>query len=91
MEFDFSRPLAAIMGDPECAIDHLEIIDLSDGDTDVTATLTDAAKNTTQDGSALIFVQGGIAGHRYKITVRVAGTDNGEVFELDAVLPVREI
>jgi hypothetical protein len=59
----------------------------ADSGADVTATITEVAKQVTRSHSVDVWVKGGTDGHTYKITCSIHASDNSD-YILNAMLPV---
>ena len=65
--------------------------DLSDG-SDVTDTLIDSDKQVISGQYVYVYVQAGSDGKDYKITVTItADDDSSSIYELEGIVPVREV
>lgn len=87
--FGFASKLA-LMSETISAISSVSVVDVADPDTDLAATMYDAAKSSFSGNYAYIWLQSGTDGKQYQVTVTVISSSTGQVMELDAVLPVRE-
>jgi len=85
VSFNFTRVIT-----PNTVITSSTVIAHDEDDNDVTATITDQAQQSNTDTKVYVKVRGGTSGVTYKITCRIV-TSNGERFEMDGELPVREV
>jgi hypothetical protein len=74
------------LGSEDVSVATVVVVDQADN-VDKTATLTDATKQAIAGKTVATWVQGGTTAHNYKFTCTITDTD-GQVFELDAILPV---
>lgn len=89
-EFDFTEDLDLIDEDIG-SVYEVEVVDLDDGETDLSSTMYDAANSSFSGRKVYPRIQGGTDGQRYKITVRVISDVTSQQCELEAILPVREV
>lgn len=86
-EFDFSDSLGTGR-----EIDNVQSVAIVDfiTESDVTSTLSDPTQQYTSTSSVFVWIQNGIEGRTYKITVKVEA-DDGSMHELDGFLPIVKI
>jgi hypothetical protein len=92
--FDFAADFTDEDGalyDSVDTVDSITVVDNADSSDDQTAAMVDADKTRISGNLVMVWVQGGESGKTYKITVTVSGAILGEVFELEALLPVEAI
>lgn len=92
--FDFSRPLGDTVRNPDApenigAIESVSATNLSTGE-DATIDVTDVGISRTSGQVAYVWLKGGVTGTRYKITLQIRAASSQQIFEIDAVLPIRE-
>ena len=85
LTFDFSWVLgsATILSAAVTAVNN-------DTASDVTATITTVASQIKTNTTVKVWVKAGTTGETYKITVKAVASD-GAKYELDGLLPVREL
>lgn len=90
--FDFEASFTddnGVVYDSVSSVNDIAVID-SDG-VDVTSDLVDESKTLISGSLVKIWIQNGIDGETYQITVRVTGALLSETFEMDALLLVSEM